>query len=84
MDPGYYTYNYTSPWRKYYVSSLAHNTVVPDGLTQHRKDEEHLYVATEPNDAIWICGKTYDFMSGTYDSGYADYMDHMGRSLNKN
>ncbi len=82
VDPGYYTYNYTSPWRKYYVSSLAHNTVVPDGLTQHRKDEEHLYVATEPNDAIWICGKTYDFMSGTYDSGYADYMDLYG-SLSK-
>jgi hypothetical protein len=74
VDPGYYIYNANSPWRKYYISSLAHNTVVPDGLTQYRRNESHLWVNKEPNDAIWISEEGYDFVSGKYDSGYGDFM----------
>jgi hypothetical protein len=75
VDPGYYVYDYKSPWRRYYISSLAHNTVVPDGLTQYRRNERHLWVNKAPNDAIWISEEGYDFVSGKYDSGYTDFMN---------
>jgi hypothetical protein len=75
IDPGFYTYNHTSPWRKYYLSSLAHNTVVPDRLTQFRYGQRGLYEGKSPNDALWISNSKYDFLSASYKDGYADYLN---------
>lgn len=73
IDPGFYIYNKKSPWRKYYQSSLAHNTVVPDGLSQYRYGQRNLYENNKPNDATWVSNDKYDFLSATYNNGYADY-----------
>ncbi|MEQ7800953.1 alginate lyase family protein [Pedobacter sp. ASV1-7] len=73
IDPGFYLYNKKSLWRKYYQSSLAHNTVVPDRLSQYRYGQRNLYENNKPNDATWISNTKYDFLSATYENGYAEY-----------
>jgi len=73
VDPGFYLYNRASAWRKYYQSSLAHNTLVPDGLTQYRYGQRSLYENIKPNDALWISNGSYDFLSASYLNGYAPY-----------
>jgi hypothetical protein len=73
IDPGFYVYNRESLWRKYYQSSLAHNTVAPDRLSQYRYGKRFLYENKKPNDALWLSTKKYDFLSATYNNGYADY-----------
>lgn len=77
IDPGFYIYNRTSIWRKYYRSSLAHNTVVPNGLSQLREGQRSLYENKQPNDAVWISNNKYDFLSAVYNNGYADF-NHIG------
>lgn len=73
VDPGFYTYNTQSIWRKYYQSSMAHNTVVPDRLSQYRYGRKALYENLTQNDALWISNEKYDFLSAEYNNGYADY-----------
>lgn len=73
IDPGFYIYNRKSVWRKYYRSSLAHNTVVPNGLSQFREGQRSLYENKQPNDALWISNPKYDFLSAVYNNGYADF-----------
>lgn len=73
IDPGFYIYNKASIWRKYYRSSLAHNTVAPNGLSQLREGQRVLYENKEPNDALWISNDKYDFLSAVYNNGYADF-----------
>lgn len=73
IDPGFYIYNRASVWRKYYRSSLAHNTVVPNGLSQLREGQRSLYENKNPNDALWVSNNKYDFLSAVYNNGYADF-----------
>ncbi|WP_017260054.1 alginate lyase family protein [Pedobacter arcticus] len=73
VDPGFYTYNSKDIWRKYYLSSVAHNTLSPDGLSQYRYGNRHLYENKKPNDALWVSNDKYDFLSAVYNNGYADY-----------
>lgn len=80
IDPGFYIYNRTSVWRKYYRSSLAHNTVIPNGLSQLRHGRRELYENKVPNDAMWISNEKFDFLSAVYDNGYADFT-HVGVSV---
>ena len=80
IDPGMYIYDSANPWRKYFVSSLAHNTVVVDGYSQYRRDERESWVATEPNAARWVSEPGYDYFSGVYNSGYADFMRYPAAS----
>ncbi len=73
IDPGFYIYNKASVWRKYYRSSLAHNTVVPNGLSQLREGQRSLYENKKPNDALWISNDEYDFLSAIYNNGYSNF-----------
>lgn len=65
------TYSYDrSDWRRYVLSTRAHNTVMVDGLEQHRRPLRQTHVADEPVDARWFSDSEFDFARGVYDSGY--------------
>jgi len=78
IDPGFYTYDSGSIWRKYFRSSLAHNTVVPNGLSQMRNHQRSLWENNTLNDAIWLTNEKYDFLSAKYESGYAELIHVAG------
>ncbi len=69
-DPGTYRYNYDSPWRKFMVSTLAHNTVVVDHQGQNRRIQRDLYVTDAPLPHHFESGPGLTTFSGTYDAGY--------------
>ncbi len=65
------TYSYDrSDWRKYVLSTRAHNTVMVDGLEQKRRGLRDTYVVREPEDTPWHTSEEFDFAQGTYRSGY--------------
>jgi hypothetical protein len=75
VDSGSYTYEKTDPYRKYFVGSQGHNTVLVDGMSQIRRwSEKHMTpkVATESY-ATWISGKDFDYVEAIYDEGYAEF-----------
>jgi hypothetical protein len=74
-DPGTYTYNYDSPWRKFMTSSLAHNTVAVDHMGQHRRGLKELYVAEEPLDNLFMAADGLVTFRASYDSGYGPERD---------
>jgi len=69
-DAGVYTYNYDSPWRKFMVSSLAHNTVAVDHLGQHRGGLKELYATDEPLDNWFEAADGLVSFGAGYDAGY--------------
>jgi hypothetical protein len=69
-DPGSYRYNYDSPWRKFMVSSLAHNTVVVDHQGQNRRIRRALYATKQPLPHRLEASSGLVVFRGTYDSGY--------------
>lgn len=72
IDPGAYRYNYDSPWRKFMVSSLAHNTLAVDHLGQCRRSQPETWVAKEPMTNVWNPGGRLTYLRGEYASGYGD------------
>ncbi len=58
-----------SEFRKYDISTFAHNTVTVDGLSQRRPREQP---PVEPVDAEWRSSAEYDFASGTYAEDYGE------------
>ena len=69
-DPGTYRYNYDSPWRKFMVSTLAHNTVVVDHQGQNRRIQRDLYATDEPLEHWFEVGDGLTTFRGTYNAGY--------------
>ena len=78
LDVGSFSYD-RSKWRRYVVSTSAHNTVMVDGQGQNRsRDPEHNRVWPKPwdtevppgNDTLWVSNDTMDFARGTYSKGY--------------
>ncbi len=69
-DPGIYTYNYDSPWRRFMVSSLSHNTVAVDHQGQNRSGLRELYITEEPLDNWFKSADGLVSFRGTYESGY--------------
>jgi hypothetical protein len=69
-DPGSYRYNYDSPWRKFMVSSLSHNTVVVDHQGQNRRIQRDLWGAEEPLPHLLSSSEGLIVFRGTYDAGY--------------
>ncbi|MFW5871447.1 MAG: alginate lyase family protein [Verrucomicrobiota bacterium] len=58
-----------SDFRKYDISTFAHNTVTVDGLPQRRTQEPP---PVEPVDAEWQSSAGYDFASGIYTEDYGE------------
>jgi hypothetical protein len=70
IDPGSYTYNYDSPWRKFMTSSLAHNTVAVDHMGQLRRGLRELYFTREPLDNFFMAADGLVSFRASYDTGY--------------
>ena len=68
-EAGCYHYDH-SKYRKYVIGSWAHNTILVDGLQQHRKGLGKTYVAKKPVNNLWIHNKVFDAADGVYNSGY--------------
>ena len=67
------TYSYDrSDWRRYVLSTRAHNTVMVDGLEQHRRPLRETWVTDAPTDAHWFSDDAFDYARGVYDDGYGD------------
>ncbi|MCX7825137.1 MAG: heparinase II/III family protein [Verrucomicrobiae bacterium] len=77
LDPGNFSYD-RSRWRRYVLSTAAHNTVMVDGQGQHRhgKKETHFWPrpwttpAPPANDTRWTTTPEYDLAIGFYTDGY--------------
>jgi len=69
VDPGNYPYD-SSEWRKYVLSTRAHNTIMVDGLDQRRRGKRVQYVVSKPLSNKWVAGQGFDYASGTYAEGY--------------
>lgn len=69
IDPGNYAYD-SSKWRRYVLSTRAHNTIMVDGLDQHRRGLRETYVVSKPLPNRWAAGRRFDYASGKYAAGY--------------
>ena len=70
LDPGRYTY-VGGPWRRYFLGTESHCTVMVDGRGQNRRaTDRSLWTVREPNDNVWISNETFDFAAGSYTDGY--------------
>ena len=71
VDPGNYPYD-SSEWRKYVLSTRAHNTIMVDGCEQHRRDQpREEYVLEKPMPIKWASNAKFDYASSVYGDGYA-------------
>ena len=69
-DPGTYTYISDSPYRDYFRSTAAHNTIVIDGLNQSQIEGPFLW--TQKADSFvkeWVSNEHYDKVAGWH-NGY--------------
>ena len=71
-DPGTYRYNYDSPWRKFMVSSLAHNTLAVDHQGQCRRERRDTWIAKGPASNVWEPGDHLTYLRADYASGYGE------------
>ena len=70
VDPGNYPYD-SSDWRKYVLSTRAHNTIMVDGEEQHRRGRPRLqYVLSKPMPIKWSSDTKHDYACSSYDDGY--------------
>jgi len=75
VDPGNYPYD-ASQWRRYVLSTRAHNTVMVDGLEQNRRGlPRDRYVVSEPLPHTWVSEPEYDYVSAAYSEGYGPERD---------
>lgn len=68
-EGGIYSYD-RSAWRKYVLSSRAHNVVLVDGQEQNRWRRRETYRTEQPYESRWFTGADFDFAQGVYDSGF--------------
>lgn len=71
-EGGVYMYD-ASRWRRYVLSTRAHNTVRVDGQDQNRRIVHDSYVLPYPFKPLpnpWISQADFDYVAGVYDDGY--------------
>ena len=70
VEGGTYTYD-ASDWRRYVLSSRAHNLVLVDGLEQNRRQEpKETWVVKKPLPHLWETHPTFDHAAAVYDEGW--------------
>ena len=70
VEGGVYTYD-ASDWRRYVLSSRAHNVVLVDGLEQNRrKGPREGYVVKTPLPHVWESTETFDHAAAVYDEAW--------------
>ena len=70
VEGGVYTYD-ASDWRRYVLSSRAHNVVLVDGLEQNRrKGPADNFVVKTPLPHVWESNETFDHASTVYDEAW--------------
>lgn len=71
VDPGNYPYD-SSDWRKYVLSTRAHNTVMVDGCEQQRRGRpREQYVLAKPMPIMWATNQKFDYAKSVYADNYA-------------
>jgi len=73
-EPGNYAYN-QSKWRRFVLSTAAHNTILVDGEGQHRKGLRETYITKTPLPNRWFTSHALDYAEGKYDCGYGEKRD---------
>jgi len=68
-EAGTYTYD-RSKWRRFALSTEAHNTIIVDGLPQAQRGLRETYQATEPLEGVWATSDVFDWCTGRYEAGY--------------
>ena len=70
VEGGSYAYD-ASKWRRYVLSSYAHNVVLVDGQGQVQRGlPRQQYLSKEPIDVSFHSDENYDYARGTYDLGF--------------
>ena len=70
VEGGSYAYD-ASKWRRYVLSSAAHNLVLVDGQGQARGGQPRQnYIADKPVDVAFRSNDRYDYARGLYDEGF--------------
>ncbi|MCX6910522.1 MAG: alginate lyase family protein [Verrucomicrobia bacterium] len=62
--------NSPSLWRDYFAGTVAHNTLLVDGLGQNRRARASTWTAAQPLEGNWLSNDAFDFASGVYDDGW--------------
>jgi hypothetical protein len=68
-EGGVYSYD-TSDWRRYVLSSRAHNVIHVDGLEQNRRSKPETCATDTPYPSRWFTSAEFDFAQGEYSSGF--------------
>lgn len=70
VEGGVYTYD-ASEWRRYVLSSRAHNVALVDGLEQNRRKEPRAtFVVKTPLPHVWESNDTFDHAAAVYEEGW--------------
>ncbi|MDD4872263.1 MAG: alginate lyase family protein [Kiritimatiellae bacterium] len=70
VEGGVYTYD-ASDWRRYVLSSRAHNVVMVDGFDQNRrKSPRETFVVKDPLPHVWESNATFDHVMAVYEEGW--------------
>ena len=62
--------NSPGTWRNYFAGTVAHNTLLVDGLGQNRRARPESWTTARPLEGNWISNNAFDFVSGVYDDGW--------------
>ncbi|MEA3401847.1 MAG: heparinase II/III family protein [Armatimonadota bacterium] len=68
-EAGTYSYD-RSAWRRFVLSTAAHNTIMVDGMGQHRRGLGETYETDEPLEGVWASTDLFDWCIGRYEEGY--------------